>query len=101
MINAEVTGFDWDEQNTDKNRNKHGVEAMECEEVFFHQPLVVTFDTMHSQDEQRFHALGQTDKARLLLLVYTIRSQKIRVISARDMSRKERKIYESHHNATT
>ncbi len=102
MINAELTGFDWDEHNTDKNRNKHGVEPTECEEVFFHQPLVVSPDVKHSQVEPRFHAktrfhaLGQTDKGRLLLLVYTARSQKVRVISARDMSRKEREIYESY-----
>lgn len=99
MIIAEVSGFDWDEHNTDKNRNKHGVEPTECEEVFFHQPLVVSPDVKHSDVEPRFHALGTTDRGRLLLLVYTVRDKKIRVISARDMSRKEREVYETHANS--
>ena len=71
-----ATVFDWDEHNTDKNRNKHGVEPGECEEVFFNQPLLVVGDSGHS------------------LVVFTLRDTKIRVISARDMSRKERAVYE-------
>ena len=89
-----VTGFEWDAHNTDRNRAKHFVESQECEEVFFHEPLVVVEDAKHSQDESRFHALGKTSTGRRLLLVFTIRADKIRVISARPMSRKEREIYE-------
>ena len=89
-----ATGFDWDEHNTDKNRNKHGVEPGECEEVFFNQPLLVVGDAGHSLVEVRYHALGKSDAGRWLLVVFTLRDTKFRVISARDMSRKERAVYE-------
>jgi uncharacterized DUF497 family protein len=90
---ADVDGFDWDAGNIDKNRDRHGVSNGECEEPFFSQPLLVTDDVKHSHREQRFYALGQTNAGRRLFIVFTIRDNKIRVISARDMSRKERKIY--------
>jgi hypothetical protein len=85
--------FDWDEHNKNKNWEKHKVKFSECEEGFFNKPLKTFYDIMHSQDEIRFIALGKTDENRILFIAFTIRSKKIRVISARDMSRKERKIY--------
>ncbi len=91
---SECTGFDWDEGNLEKNWVSHEVTAAECEQIFFNLPLVVTDDTKHSQKENRFYALGQTDADRLLFLVFTIRRKLIRVISARDMNRKERKAYQ-------
>ena len=90
-----VTGFDWDSGNTRKN-DKHGVLMAEAEQVFFNAPLLVLEDIIHSRTEPRFHALGKTDRVRLLHITFTLRGagEKIRVISARDMHRKERAIYE-------
>jgi uncharacterized DUF497 family protein len=90
----ECTGFQWDEGNAEKNWLKHKVSRVECEEVFFNEPLVAASDVTHSDTEPRFYALGQTDEARLLFVVFAVREKLIRVISARDMSRYERKEYE-------
>lgn len=87
-------GFDWDDGNKDKNLGRHQVTSSECEEVFFNQPLIVADDEEHSVSETRYYALGQTVAGRKLFVVFTIRKNLIRVISARDMSRKERKIYQ-------
>ena len=86
--------FDWDKYNQCKNWEKHKVDFRECEQVFFNRSLKIFYDKGHSQEENRFIALGITDKNRKLYLVFTIRNKKIRVISARDMSRKERRFYE-------
>jgi hypothetical protein len=93
-ILASLTGFEWDEGNLTKNWEKHQVSALECEQVFFNRPLIALPDERHSESEPRFYALGQTDSGRRLFIVFTARSDLLRVISARDMSRKERKIYE-------
>ena len=92
---ARCTGFDWDEGNVLKNWVKHRVTAAECEQIFFNRPLVVAEDVEHSKAEGRFYALGQTDAGRLLLVVFTVRRNLIRVISARAMTKKERKEYEA------
>ncbi|SHE45618.1 hypothetical protein SAMN02745148_00500 [Modicisalibacter ilicicola DSM 19980] len=97
MINwAQVTGFDWDDGNSRKNAEKHDVNKSEVEEIFFNEPLLVLEDAKHSQTEARFHALGETDDERLLHIAFTLRQKGtlIRVISARDMHRKERAVYE-------
>ena len=86
-------GFDWDEWNAEKIWSKHQVSHTECEQVLFNQPLVVGEDAEHSQDERRYYVLGQTDKERGIFLVFAIREDLIRVITARDMSRKERRIF--------
>lgn len=93
---TQVTGFDWDEGNSRKNAEKHGVGQSEAEQIFFNEPLVVLEDTKHSQTEARYHALGETDDAKLLHITFTLRhgGTLIRVISARDMHRKERAVYE-------
>jgi len=91
---SDCSGFQWDEYNTNKIWEKHVVTPTESEQVFFNRPLVVADDVNHSQAERRFRILGQTDAGRLLFLVFTIRKALIRVISARDMSRKERKVYQ-------
>lgn len=90
-----ITGFDWDSGNAAKNE-KHGVSPGEPEQVFFNQPLLLLEDVEHSQVEPRFHALGRTERGRLLHITFTLRAgqTKIRVISARDASKKERAIYE-------
>ena len=93
---ANCIGFDWDQGNLLKNWEKHDVSGSECEQIFFNKPLIVAPDEPHSEIENRYFALGQTDIGRELFLVFTIRKQHIRPISARDMSRKERRIYEDH-----
>ncbi len=96
MINlSSITGFDWDEGNSRKG-GKHGVCMAESEQVFFNTPLLFLLDVKHSQDEPRFHALVRTNQDRLLHITFTLRHQNtsIRIISARDMHIKERKIYE-------
>ncbi len=95
------TGFEWDRHNAEKNWQKHRVTPSECEQIFFNRPLVVADDVKHSKKENRFYALGHTDAGRLLFVVFTVRRDKIRVISARDMNRKERKVYESHEEENT
>ena len=88
-------GFDWDQGNEEKNWDLHQVRKTEAEQVFFNQPLIV-FDTYAQNDEKRYLVLGVTNAGRSLTIVFTVRKKKlIRVISARDMSRKERKAYES------
>jgi uncharacterized protein len=97
MINFDlITGFQWDQGNARKNVDKHGVSQSEAEQVFFNEPLLITSDIKHWQSEPRFHALGITTLGRRLHVTFTLREgdSKIRVISARDMHRKERVHYE-------
>ncbi len=89
-----IVGFDWDDGNKQKNWEKHQVDFRECEEVFFNQPLLIKEDSKHSSQEKRFYVLGRSDIGRTIFLVFTLRNNKIRVISARGQSKKERKIYE-------
>ncbi len=89
----QVEGFEWDQGNVEKNWEKHRVSYIECEEVFFNQPLLVQEDQIHSKHEPRFYILGNTNEGRHLFIVFTVRRNKIRVISARNMSRRERRIY--------
>ena len=88
------TRFDWDAGNSKKNQETHGVTDSESEQVFFNRPLVAAPDDQHSWKEPRFHGLGRTGAGRPLMVVFTIRGDLVRVISARDMSRRERKAYE-------
>jgi uncharacterized DUF497 family protein len=92
---ARITGFDWDDGNARKN-DKHGVAQAQAEEVFFNQPLLMLDDLLHRDQEARYHALGKTLEGRLLHVTFTLRGggTLIRVISARDMHRKERSVYE-------
>lgn len=90
-----LEGFDWDLGNERKSADKHGVSQAEAEQIFFNQPLLTLPDIKHSQREARYHALGRTDDGRLLHTTFTLRNDDrlIRVISARDMHRKERTFY--------
>ena len=92
--NIKPREFSWDRHNRDKNWAKHQVDFRECEQVFFNRPLKTLYDAGHSQKEDRFIALGITDHGRRLSLVFTIRDRKIRIISAREQSRKERAFYD-------
>ena len=96
MIDLErITGFDWDDGNARKN-DKHGVGQAQAEEIFFNQPLLMLDDLLHREQEARYDALGKTLDGRLLHVSFTLRGggNLIRVISARDMHRKERSVYE-------
>ena len=92
----DAKGFDWDDANLLKNWEKHRVSAAECEQVFFNSPLNARTDEKHLGKENRHFVLGQTDSGRRLFIVFTLRRGLIRVISARDMSKKEREVFESH-----
>jgi uncharacterized DUF497 family protein len=92
-IISNCKGFQWDDGNLDKNWYLHQVANSECEEVFFNLPLIVAADTKHSQTEQRYYALGRTDTDRWLFIAFTIRTDLVRVISARDMNQREMRKY--------
>ena len=91
---AQCTGFQWDAGNAEKNWEQHQVSRGEAEQVFFQRPLLIAADPEHSQGEPRYAALGWSAAGRRLTIVFTVRGSLLRVISARDMSRRERRIYE-------
>ncbi|PKN67646.1 MAG: hypothetical protein CVU54_16610 [Deltaproteobacteria bacterium HGW-Deltaproteobacteria-12] len=99
-IFSKCIGFDWDDGNLLKNWEKHGVSAAECEQVFFNQPLVTSSDVGHSSYEARFYSLGKSDSGKHLFIVFTVRNNLIRIISARNMNRKERGAYKHHEKST-
>ena len=86
--------FQWDKGNKNKNYAQHRVNDQECEEVFFDQNKKILKDILHSGREERYILLGQTKAKREVFIVFTMRRDEIRVISARDLNRKERKLYE-------
>ena len=88
-----IRGFQWDDGSAGKNERKHGVTDRESEEIFFNEPLVIARSAKGSP-EIRYAALGKTYGSRLLAGVFSIWANRIRVISARPMSRKERELYE-------
>jgi uncharacterized protein len=92
----QIAGFDWDDGNSRKSADKHGVSQAEAESVFFNDPLIVVEDAEHSERERRLNVLGKTAQNRLLHVTFTLRQNgtMIRVISARDMHRKEKTAYE-------
>ncbi len=92
---AAIEGFDWDDGNARKSLDKHSVTQAEAEQVFAGEPLLAE-DFKHSQTEVRYQALGETIEGRHLHVTFTIRGdgRKIRIISARDMNRREKTLYE-------
>ena len=93
-IFEQFTGFQWDIGNIDKNLIKHNVENWESEQIFFNRPLIVLDDPDHSLSEERWAAFGKTDKDRLIVVIFTKRNNLIRMISARDMNKREREFYD-------
>lgn len=89
-----LSGFQWDEGNALKVWERHQVLPAEGEQVFLNRPVLIAADVRHSRREARYHALGLSDAGRRLALVFTIRGVLVRIIAARDMSRRERRIYE-------
>jgi uncharacterized DUF497 family protein len=87
-----IIGFEWDSGNVEKSRAKHQVSVREAEELFLNGPQVVE-DDRHSGRENRWLAFGHTDDGRLLACAFTVRDARLRVISIRPMSRRERKWY--------
>lgn len=90
----DVEGFEWDEGNKEKNWKKHGITNKETEEVFLDSRLIAGKDEKHSTIEPRYQLYGRSRSSRYLAVVFTFRSKKIRIISARLMNRKERKKYD-------
>jgi uncharacterized DUF497 family protein len=90
---GQFEGFEWEGAKRDKNWRRHNVAWWECEEMFFNLPLYIWPDLEHSEKEDRYFAFGQTIGGRTLLVVFTLRGKKIRVISARDMNKRERRFY--------
>lgn len=88
-----VFEFEWDRGNIDKNK-KHDVEDKETEEVFFDEKKTIYKDKLHSKYEGRFIVLGKTKEDRFLYVVFTKRGKKVRIISARDINKREVKLYE-------
>ena len=86
--------FDWNDGNRDKNFIKHRATDEECEEVFFDPRKRIANDEFHSGQEKRYLLIGKTKKERLLFVVFTTHGEKIRIISARDLNKKEIKLYE-------
>lgn len=93
---AVCIGFDWDEVNLVKNWERYGVTPEEAEDIFFHDPFVLRSDMVHSRHEKRYFALGQTGRGRRLFAAFTVRRKLIRVISVRDMTKREIEAYERH-----
>lgn len=92
-IIPEPIEFEWDAGNIDKNFKKHGIENEEAEEVFLNDPLI-SEDVKHSQFEKRYQCLGVTDRNRKLFVSFTIRRNRVRLISIRNMSKEEKQKYE-------
>lgn len=92
-IFRDLVVFEWDTGNADKNLIRHGVRNEECEEVFFDPGKRVLRDPLHSEKEKRYIIIGETKKQRILFIVFTARKKKIRVISARDLNKKELHLY--------
>lgn len=90
---SEPIEFEWDEWNIRKSLDKHGIEPEEAEDVFYHEP-VIWLDEKHSISEKRYQCLGQTSEKKKLFVSFTLRNDKVRIISVRPMSRKERIVYE-------
>ena len=87
--------FEWDPDKAARNLTKHGVSFHEAATIFG-DPLALTFsDPDHSDDEDRFLTFGNSDQARLLVVSHTDRDDRIRIISARPATRKERRMYEA------
>lgn len=91
---SKIKAFEWNKGNLDKSYQKHGITPNESEEVFLDENLKVVKDFKHSQTEERFIALSKTFKGKSLFVVFTIRKNEIRVVSARKSNLKERRKYE-------
>jgi hypothetical protein len=86
--------YEWDANKAIKNLAKHGVSFAEAKTIF-DDPLYVDFyDLDHSEDEERYLIVGESNRGRLLIVSYTERRESIRIISAREVTKSEREAYE-------
>ncbi len=93
-VKGNIVEFEWDPANIDKSYTKHGITPKEAEEVFVSEGAFVVPDIAHSQKEARYIILGKTASGVRLFVVFTVRANTIRVISARKMHTKEVQKYE-------
>lgn len=93
IVISEPIEFQWDEGNSHNNKDKHRVEKTEAEDVFSDKNKIIFSDTFHSDTEKRYIVLGKTSKRRLLYIIFTLRNGNIRIISARDINKKEVYLY--------
>lgn len=91
---SEILEFEWDKGNIGKIYQKHGITPNEAEEVFLDKNILIIDDIKHSKSEERFMAIGKINQGSVLFLAYTIRKNKIRIISARKADKIERRLYE-------
>lgn len=97
-----ATGFEWDKWNIEKIHDKHKVSIYEAEEVFLNEPVIGNLlESLSKYGEERYIAYGRTNANRLLTVIFTLRNHKIRVISARNMSKKERRLYHEENKKNT
>ncbi len=94
IVITEFTEFEWDSGNKDKNLIRHNVTNQEAEEIFHNKPLPIFPDAVHStKNEIRYQAIGKTNSGKILFISFTLRQEKVRIISARKADRKEEEIY--------
>jgi hypothetical protein len=86
--------FEWDPRKARKNLKKHGVSFTEAGTVFGDDLATTVPDPDHSEDEDRFITIGWSGRRRLLMISHTDRDDHIRIISARELTPRERKAYE-------
>ena len=87
--------FDWDQWNIQKNEIKHGVSRLEAESAFFDVNYLLHNDVKHSsKEEKRYILYGLGIENRILMVAFTLREHRIRIITARPASKKERQLYE-------
>lgn len=98
-IIPEPLQFEWDKGNIDKSLKKHGVTNDEAEQVFISKPIILLESERPLTKENRYMVLGKNEAGRLLSVVFTKRGNNIRIISARAMSRRERKLYAKEESA--
>ncbi len=91
---TKILGFDWDQGNIDKSYKKHGITPNESEEIFLDEEVKIEKDVKHQQQEKRFIAIGKTTEKKILFVIFTVRRDKIRIISGRLANKKEREVYQ-------
>ncbi|OGE19143.1 hypothetical protein A3A14_01490 [Candidatus Daviesbacteria bacterium RIFCSPLOWO2_01_FULL_43_38] len=91
---SKIIGFQWDKGNVDKSYKKHGITTNEAEEIFVDENVFLVEDLKHPQSEQRLVAIGKSSQGKVLFVVFTVRKDKIRIISVRMANAKERRLYE-------
>jgi len=91
---SKILGFEWDKWNIDKSYKKHGITPNETEEIFLDIDVKIEKDIKHQQQEKRFIGIGKTTEDKILFIIFTIRSDKIRIISGRMANKKEREVYQ-------